>query len=33
MTSVSPLQNIHKKGLFGDDEAKEQKYLIKISET
>ena len=33
MTSVSVLENVHKKGLFGDHEAKEQKNLIKISET
>jgi len=32
MTSVSPLQNIHKKGLFGDYEGKDEKNLIKISE-
>ncbi len=33
MTSVSALENVHKKGLFGDHETKEQKNLIKISET
>jgi len=33
MTLVSVLENVHKKGLFGDHEAKEQKNLIKISET
>jgi sarcosine oxidase subunit gamma len=32
MTSVSPLQNVHKKGLFGDHEDKDEKNLIKISE-
>ena len=32
MTSVSPLQNVHKKGLFGDHEGKDEKNLIKISE-
>ena len=32
MTSVSPLQHIHKKGLFGDYEDKDEKNLIKIFE-
>ena len=32
MTSSSVLENIHKKGLFGEYESKEQKELIKISE-
>ena len=32
MTSISVLENIHKKGLFGEHEFKEQKDLIKISE-
>ena len=32
MTSLSALENIHKKGLFGEHESKEQKDLIKISE-
>ena len=32
MTSLSALENIHKKGLFGEYESKEQKDLIKISE-
>ncbi len=32
MTSLSVLENIHKRGLFGDHESKEQKDLIKISE-
>jgi sarcosine oxidase subunit gamma len=32
MTSLSVLENVHKEGLFGDYESKEQKDLIKISE-
>ena len=32
MTSLSVLENVHKKGLFGEHESKEQKDLIKISE-
>ena len=32
MTSISVLENIHEKGLFGEHESKEQKDLIKISE-
>ena len=32
MTSISVLENIHEKGLFGKHESKEQKDLIKISE-
>ena len=32
MTSLSALHNVHKKGLFGDHESKDQKNLIKISE-
>ena len=32
MTSLSVLENIHKKGLFGEHESKDQKDLIKISE-
>ena len=32
MTSISSLQHVHKKGLFGDYEDKDEKNLIKISE-
>jgi len=32
MTLLSVLENVHKKGLFGEYESKEQKDLIKISE-
>ena len=32
MTSTSSLQHVHKKGLFGDYEDKDEKNLIKISE-
>ena len=32
MTSVSPLQHVHKKGIFGDCEDNNDKNLIKISE-
>ena len=32
MTSLSVLENVHKKGFFGEHESKEQKDLIKISE-
>ena len=32
MTSTSPLQNVHKEGLYGDYENKDEKNLIKISE-
>jgi len=32
MTSISSLQYIHKKGLYGDYDGKDEKNLIKISE-
>ena len=32
MTSISPLENIHKKGLFGDCEGKNENELVKIIE-
>ena len=32
MTAISPLQSIHKKGLFGDHHEKNEKDLVKISE-
>ena len=32
MTLVSPLQHVHKKGIFGDCEDNNEKNLIKISE-
>ena len=32
MTLISSLQHVHKKGLFGDYEDKDEKNLIKISE-
>ena len=32
MTSISPLQSIHKKGLFGDHYKKKESDLLNISE-
>ena len=32
MTAISPLQSIHKKGLFGDHHKKDDHDLLNISE-
>jgi len=32
MTAITPLQSIHKKGLFGDHHKKDESNLLKISE-
>ena len=32
MSSISALENIYKKGLFGDHENKNEQNLIKVSE-
>ena len=32
MTAISPLQSIHKKGIFGDHHKKKESDLLKISE-
>ena len=32
MTRISPLENVHKKGIFGDHENKNEDNLIKVSE-
>jgi sarcosine oxidase subunit gamma len=32
MTAISPLQNIHKKGLFGDHQKKNENEILHISE-
>ena len=32
MTSISPLENVHTKGLFGDHENKNEDNLIRVSE-
>ena len=32
MTAITPLESIHKKGIFGDHHKKEEKDLLRISE-
>ena len=32
MTAISPLQSIHKKGLFGDHHKKNESDLLRIKE-
>ena len=32
MTAITPLESIHKKGIFGDHHKKNEKDLIQISE-
>ena len=32
MTAISPLQSIHKKGIFGDHQKKDETDLLQISE-
>ena len=32
MTGISPLETVHKKGIFGDHQKKEEKELLQVSE-
>ena len=32
MTAITPLESIHKKGIFGDHHKKNEKDLLQISE-